>query len=153
MLGGADNPNGELPSYITGADTESVTLFNDRSAQITLCVFASTARCRFRQIRRRSLPCFLTFHSPSPETFSPVESITRCMLSCPGAFKTDVNRRYPPADTCVIRAAQWDSRQGKNEINKTLFCPQGQPEYTFNNQNSGDGKVRIVLRSPGVGRC
>ncbi|STI05042.1 Uncharacterised protein [Escherichia coli] len=22
MLGGADNPNGELPSYITGADTE-----------------------------------------------------------------------------------------------------------------------------------
>lgn len=23
MLGGADNPNGELPSYITGADTSS----------------------------------------------------------------------------------------------------------------------------------
>ena len=23
MLGGADNPNGELPSYITGADTLS----------------------------------------------------------------------------------------------------------------------------------
>ena len=22
MLGGADNPNGELPSYITGADTD-----------------------------------------------------------------------------------------------------------------------------------
>ncbi len=22
MLGGADNPNGELPSYITGADSE-----------------------------------------------------------------------------------------------------------------------------------
>ncbi|EQY13952.1 hypothetical protein G943_04143 [Escherichia coli UMEA 3212-1] len=22
MLGGADNPNGELPSYITGADNE-----------------------------------------------------------------------------------------------------------------------------------
>ncbi len=25
MLGGADNPNGELPSYITGANTLSVT--------------------------------------------------------------------------------------------------------------------------------
>ncbi|HAY5217494.1 TPA: hypothetical protein J0A46_004970 [Escherichia coli] len=24
MLGGADNPNGELPSYITGADTRPV---------------------------------------------------------------------------------------------------------------------------------
>ncbi|SVJ01501.1 InsB [Shigella sonnei] len=24
MLGGADNPNGELPSYITGADTVSL---------------------------------------------------------------------------------------------------------------------------------
>ncbi|QDM90079.1 hypothetical protein FNJ77_10650 [Escherichia coli] len=23
MLGGADNPNGELPSYITGADTDT----------------------------------------------------------------------------------------------------------------------------------
>ncbi len=23
MLGGADNPNGELPSYITGADNQS----------------------------------------------------------------------------------------------------------------------------------
>ncbi len=25
MLGGADNPNGELPSYITGADTRGIT--------------------------------------------------------------------------------------------------------------------------------
>ncbi|EQW48362.1 hypothetical protein G911_03989 [Escherichia coli UMEA 3121-1] len=25
MLGGADNPNGELPSYITGADTDGNT--------------------------------------------------------------------------------------------------------------------------------
>lgn len=27
MLGGADNPNGELPSYITGADNVAVLLF------------------------------------------------------------------------------------------------------------------------------
>ncbi|VGF07219.1 Uncharacterised protein [Klebsiella quasipneumoniae] len=60
---------------------ESVTLFSDRSAQTTSCVLLSTARCNFRQIRRRSLPCFLTFHSPSPKTFSPVESITRCAIS------------------------------------------------------------------------
>ena len=26
MLGGADNPNGELPSYITGADISSLLL-------------------------------------------------------------------------------------------------------------------------------
>ncbi len=26
MLGGADNPNGELPSYITGADTTGTTV-------------------------------------------------------------------------------------------------------------------------------
>ena len=26
MLGGADNPNGELPSYITGADTSGMTV-------------------------------------------------------------------------------------------------------------------------------
>lgn len=26
MLGGADNPNGELPSYITGADTGKVSV-------------------------------------------------------------------------------------------------------------------------------
>ncbi len=28
MLGGADNPDGELPSYITGADTRTVLLFH-----------------------------------------------------------------------------------------------------------------------------
>lgn len=28
MLGGADNPNGELPSYITGADIEKQTQEN-----------------------------------------------------------------------------------------------------------------------------
>ncbi|VGH13010.1 insertion element protein [Klebsiella pneumoniae] len=32
------------------------------------CVLLSTARCSLRQIRRRSWPCFLTFHSPSPKT-------------------------------------------------------------------------------------
>ncbi len=33
MLGGADNPNGELPSYITGADT---CLMNNKKASFTL---------------------------------------------------------------------------------------------------------------------
>ena len=28
MLGGADNPNGELPSYITGADTPHLLLLS-----------------------------------------------------------------------------------------------------------------------------
>ncbi|TZE48880.1 hypothetical protein E0I07_27270 [Escherichia coli] len=28
MLGGADNPNGELPSYITGADTAAPVVRN-----------------------------------------------------------------------------------------------------------------------------
>ncbi|EPI8687217.1 TPA: hypothetical protein KKK77_004791 [Escherichia coli] len=28
MLGGADNPNGELPSYITGADTGAGFILN-----------------------------------------------------------------------------------------------------------------------------
>lgn len=32
MLGGADNPNGELPSYITGADTMTVSPRQDVSA-------------------------------------------------------------------------------------------------------------------------
>ena len=33
MLGGADNPNGELPSYITGADTiMNLVIFHGLSA-------------------------------------------------------------------------------------------------------------------------
>src|SRR5699024_12676872 len=64
-----------------GKASECVTLFSDRSAQMISCVLLSTARCSLRQIRRRSWPCFLTFHSPSPKTFSPVESITRCAIS------------------------------------------------------------------------
>ncbi|RDO63245.1 hypothetical protein C4A71_01977 [Escherichia coli] len=31
MLGGADNPNGELPSYITGADIVEIRIINLRS--------------------------------------------------------------------------------------------------------------------------
>lgn len=33
MLGGADNPNGELPSYITGANMYESQLYNWRSKQ------------------------------------------------------------------------------------------------------------------------
>jgi len=67
-----------------------------------------------------------------------------------GCFKTDVNRFCSLVDTCVIWAAQRDTHQSKNGINKTLCCPQGPPKYTFNYQNSGYGKIRRALRSPPV---
>lgn len=87
-----------------GKASESVTLLSDRSALMISCVLLSTTRCSFRQIRRRSLPFFLTFRSPSPKTFSPVGSITRCAISPPaGCFKTDIDGRCPFADTDVIR--------------------------------------------------
>ncbi len=34
MLGGADNPNGELPSYITGADTPALNLATSDAAAV-----------------------------------------------------------------------------------------------------------------------
>ncbi len=34
MLGGADNPNGELPSYITGADTIIYALVNQKKSPV-----------------------------------------------------------------------------------------------------------------------
>ena len=37
MLGGADNPNGELPSYITGADTGLNTHKSPSSQSTTVC--------------------------------------------------------------------------------------------------------------------
>ncbi len=63
-----------------------------------------------------------------------------------GRFETDINRLCPPADAGVIRAAQRYIHQGKNGINEALSSPKGQPEYAFNHQDSGDGKVRIALR-------
>jgi hypothetical protein len=45
--------------------------------------------------------------------------------------------------TLVIRAAQRNIHQCKNGINKPCAA-QGQPEYAFNDQNGGDGKVRIA---------
>lgn len=39
MLGGADNPNGELPSYITGADSVALT---GRNQRIRLLSFLTT---------------------------------------------------------------------------------------------------------------
>ncbi len=62
-------------------------------------------------------------------------------------FETDINRLCALADTGVIRAAQRNIHQCKNGINKTLCSPQGQPEHAFNDQNGGDGEIRIALRS------
>ena len=45
MLGGADNPNGELPSYITGADTrqqEKLLPFSDVREELPRGTFAYT---------------------------------------------------------------------------------------------------------------
>ena len=41
---------------------------------------SSTHRCSFLQVRRRdfSIPCLRTYHSPAPNTLSPVVSITTC---------------------------------------------------------------------------
>jgi hypothetical protein len=64
-----------------------------------------------------------------------------------GRFKTDVNRLCPPADTGVIRTAKRNTHHGKNGINKALCGSQDQAEYTFNDQDGGDGEVRIVLRA------
>ena len=41
MLGGADNPNGELPSYITGADTVKDSTVNITKATVNTGTFAS----------------------------------------------------------------------------------------------------------------
>ncbi len=48
MLGGADNPNGELPSYITGADTGAVDRIFDTAESV--CI-ASVARTVLRAVR------------------------------------------------------------------------------------------------------
>lgn len=60
-----------------------------------------------------------------------------------GRFKTEINRLCPFADAAVVRAAQWDTHQAKNGINKALSGSHGQPKYAFNHQNGGggDGKV------------
>ncbi|OUH78863.1 Uncharacterised protein [Klebsiella pneumoniae] len=58
-----------------------------------------------------------------------------------GRFKADIHLLCPFADAAVVRAAQWDTHQGKNGINKALCGSQGQPEYAFNDQNGGDSKV------------
>jgi hypothetical protein len=76
------------------------------------------------------LASFLTFHSPSPKTFSPVESITRCAISPRvNVLKLTLTDFAPLADTGVIRAAQRNVHQCKNGINKALRSAQGQPEY------------------------
>lgn len=45
MLGGADNPNGELPSYITGANTEAFFYCTQHDILHRLFVIATGARC------------------------------------------------------------------------------------------------------------
>lgn len=63
-----------------------------------------------------------------------------CDFTPGGCFETDINRLCPLTDSGVIRAAQRNFHQGENGINKTLCSPQGQPEYAFEDQDSGDGR-------------
>ena len=125
-----------------GKTSASVTLFSDRfCADNFMCV---------RINRQMQLPPDTTaffavlFNFP----FAFTEDLQACRINhqmrdftLGGRFKTDINRFCPLADTGVIRAAQ-----RKNGINKALCGSQGQPEYAFNHQNGGDGKVRIAQR-------
>ncbi|GKJ62243.1 hypothetical protein NUKP32_54420 [Klebsiella variicola] len=63
-------------------------------------------------------------------------------------FEADTDRFCPLTDAAVIRIAKRNAHQGKNGINKALSGPQSELEYTFNHQDSRDGKVRIALGSP-----
>lgn len=45
MLGGADNPNGELPSYITGAD-KARRYFQDRAKAALFSAFQGDSQTR-----------------------------------------------------------------------------------------------------------
>jgi len=47
----------------------------------TSWVVSSTPMWILRQVRRLLQPCLRTFHSPSPYTFSPLESTTTCRTS------------------------------------------------------------------------
>ena len=68
-------------------------------------------------------------------------------------FETDINRLCALADTGVNPAAQRNIHQCKMESIKPRSA-QGQPEYAFNDQNGGDGEIRIALRSSrDEGRC
>lgn len=61
MLGGADNPNGELPSYITGADTKGWKFWpaGYRTTWIVSLRYASTTR-RWGRIPPRFCPASST---------------------------------------------------------------------------------------------
>ncbi|EFC3517032.1 hypothetical protein CTR34_004074 [Escherichia coli] len=63
MLGGADNPNGELPSYITGADTGEFYEFNLKYASLFIYSFrpyfrhrSARSRANRRQSARGAIP-------------------------------------------------------------------------------------------------
>ncbi|ECI0404924.1 hypothetical protein AHN73_12050 [Salmonella enterica subsp. enterica] len=70
MLGGADNPNGELPSYITGADNEGLV---NLLIRLQTSVFSSH-RGAYRRIARDQV-------SPFFDDWPAVEEKLKVMLS------------------------------------------------------------------------
>ncbi len=90
-----------------GNTSASWTFSNDTSAATISWVTGSTARCNLRHTRRFSAPCFLTFHSPSPNTFSPVESITRSVIRPLGGLSIGHSHRAGPlAYAAIVRRTQ-----------------------------------------------
>lgn len=75
----------------------SSTAFEVAQTPTICCVSTSIAKCSLRHVRLLLQPCVRTFHSPSPYTFTPVESIHKCNFSLKfrnGNFTSnDDNRR------------------------------------------------------------
>jgi hypothetical protein len=124
---------------------ESVTLFSDRSAQMISCVLLSTARCI--AIYDGVLCRVFDFPFAFTKDLQP-GGINHQMRDFTSGerFETDINRLCALADTGVIRQRNGTFISVKMESIKPCAA-QGQPEHAFNDQNGGDGEIRIALRS------
>ena len=129
-----------------GNTSASWTFSNDTSAATISWVTGSTARCNLRHTRRFSAPCFLTFHSPSPNTFSPVESITRSVIRPLGGLSIGHSHRAGPlAYAAIVRRTQRYVHQLEQGVEESLSGPQREVENPLEHQEGTNGLVGVEL--------
>ncbi len=63
---------------MAAAHPASLALLDVTQIALICSVWGSMPMCNLRHCRRRSGPCFLHFHSPSPKNLIPVESTSKC---------------------------------------------------------------------------
>ena len=132
----------------------SLTLLDVTQIALICSVWASMPMCNLRHCRRRSGPCFLHFHSPSPKNLIPVESISRCSPAWLRVYGTcTFKSSWRLHSVLQIWHRPSKPAQVQHRLRKTRGLPQCQAKQVLERQAKLDGCIRELRTASAFATC